>query len=619
MATNYWSRVLNQRVSRRRAIAATGGSAAAAAFLAACGSDDDGGGGGGGTGGSGSQASGLVTEAQHTSSSAKTGGTLITTNPADPPHFDPHLLTLPAAMATTLIFNKLLGVKPGIKEISDGTIEADMAESWEFSPDKLTLTMKIRKDVGTPPNQAPLNGRKLDSSDVVFSWDRWAATGTNRQDLVNAVNPAAPVLSLTATDANTIQVKLKEPISSILSGFTSQLQGQYFILPKEADSFDVKKNPIGAGAYYLSEYIPSSKLTYTRNPNSYDKNSYPEKIETPIITENAQVIAQLISGGIYAHYQAVPPDSVVQIKKDQPKIALYKTDINNVGVSAFFGFKSGSGAPFKDERLRQAFSMAMDRDLYLDTWANISKFQADGLEVETKWNTAARPQDYKGWYLDPQSNDFGENAKYYVHNIAEAKKLMSAAGFANGISMDSHEAAGTNYGLNYAPQIEVVHGMAAEAGFKFTRQQYQAPAPWNADYRDSRGFFDGIAFRLTPVPAEPGEGLFALYNKDGSFNYGFDAEGKGLASLQGPFLGDPTADDLTKKMRTEFDGAKRIQHAHDLQKYLAKKQYFHHAFGSATGFNVGWPAVQNFGVFNGLSWGYLFKRFWIDSTKAPLA
>ena len=35
--------------------------------------------------------------------------------------------------------------------------------------------------------------------------------------------------------------------------------------------------------------------------------------------------------------------------------------------------------------------MAMDRDLYLDTWANISKFKADGLEVETAWNTAARP------------------------------------------------------------------------------------------------------------------------------------------------------------------------------------------------------------------------------------
>jgi ABC-type transport system substrate-binding protein len=613
---DYWSKVLNRRLSRRRAIAVTGSSAAAAAFLAACGGGDDDGGGGGGTG---SQASGLVTEAKDTSSSAKTGGTMITTNPADPPHFDPHLLTLPAAMAVSLIFNKLLTVKPGINQITDGSIEADMAESWEFSPDKLTLTMKIRKDVGTPPNQAPLNGRKLDASDVVYSWDRWAATGSSRQDLVNSVNPAAPVMSLTATDASTVQVKLKEPISSILSGFAQQAQGQYFIMPKESDSFDVRKSPIGAGAYYLSEYIPSSKLTYLRNPNSYDKKSYPDKIETPIITENSQVIAQLVSGGIYAHYTPVPPDSVVQIKKDQPKIALYKRDIGNVGVSVFFGFKAGDKAPFKDERLRQAFSMAMDRDLYLDTWANVSKFKEDGLEVETKWNTAARPSDYKGWYLDPQSKDFGENAKYFEHNIAEAKKLMAAAGFPNGVSMDSHEAAGTNYGLTYAPQIEVVNGMAAEAGFKFTRQQYQAPAPWNADYRDSRGFFDGIAYRLTPVPPEPGEGLFALYNKDGSLNYGFDAEGKGLASKDGPFIGDPTCDDLTKKMRTEFDNSKRVQYAHDLQKYLGRKQYFFHSLGSATGFNVAWPAVQNFAVFNGLTWGYLLKRYWLDTTKAPFA
>jgi ABC-type transport system substrate-binding protein len=612
---SYWDKVLDRRFSRRRALVASSAGALGAAFLAACGGgDDDGGGdGGGGT----KDTSGLLAKREDTSKQAKTGGTLIMDNPADPPHFDPHLLTLPAAAATSLIFTKLLQVKPGVLQTSDGTIEGDMAESFEFSPDKLTLTMKIRADAGTPPTQAPLNGRKLDASDVVYSWDRFAATGSGRSDLVNSVNPAAPVLSLTATDARTVVVKLKEPISSILASFSSQLQGQYFIVPKEADAFDLKKNPIGAGAYYLSEYVPSSRLTYTRNPNSYDKSAYPAKIETPIITENAQVIAQLVAGNVYTHYAAVPPDSVVQMKKDAPGIGLYQTDLFAVGVSVFFGFKTGDKAPFKDVRLRQAFSMALDRDLYLDTWANVDKFKADGLEVETAWNSAARPYDYKGWYLDPQSKDFGENGKFYEHNLAEAKKLMSAAGY-SGQTMDSNEAAGTNYGLSYAPQLEVILGMASEAGFKFNRLQHQAPAPWNADFRDSRGFFDGIAFRLTPVPAEPGEGLFALFNKDGSLNYGFDPDGKGVAAKTGPFLGDPTCDDLTKKIRSEFDNSKRISYAKDLQKYLGKMQYFHHALGSATGFNVAWPAVRNFSVFNGLQWGYLWKNYWIDDTQAPL-
>jgi ABC-type transport system substrate-binding protein len=453
---------------------------------------------------------------------------------------------------------------------------------------------------------------------VVYSWTRFAATGSGRTDLANVATPSAPVLSFTATDNRTVVAKLKEPVSSILAGFSSQLQGLYFVVPKEADGgIDLRRNPVGAGPYYLSEYVPSSRLVYTRNPGSYDKLAYPDKIETPIITENAQVIAQLIAGNIYANYNPVPSTSVVQIKRDAPGINLYSTDINNVGVSIFFGFKTGAKAPFKDARMRQAFSMAMDRDLLIDAWGNGSQFKKDGLAVETAWNSAARPSDYKGWWLDPKSKEFGENAKYYKYDLAEAKKLLSAAGY-KGETLESQEAAGTNYGLNYAGQVETVLGMAAEAGLKFTRNQHQAPSPWNAEFRDSRGFFDGIAFRLTPVPAEPGDGLFAIYNKNGSLNYGFDDQGKGVATKDGPFNGDPTCDDLTQKMRTEFDNAKRIQYAHELQKYVGKQLYFHHALGASTGFNVAWPVLRNFGVFNGLAWGYLQKRLWIDDTQAPL-
>jgi peptide/nickel transport system substrate-binding protein len=614
MGQGYWSKVTSSRISRRRALAGTAATAAAAAFLAACGGSDD------ESSGSGSKepTSSLLAKREDTSKQAKMGGTLITTNPADPPHFDPHLLTLPAAMATTLIYNKLFSVKPGVLETSDGTIEGDMVESWEFSPDKLTLTMKIRSDVGTPPNQAPVNGRKLDAQDVVYSWNRFAATGSGRTDLANIATPSAPILSFTATDNRTVVAKLKEPVSSILAGLSSQLQGLYFVVPKEAESaIDLRRTPVGAGAYYLSEYFPSSRLVYTRNPNSYDKLTYPDKIETPIITENAQVIAQLIAGNIYANYNPVPATSVVQIKRDAPEISLYQTDLGNVGVSIFFGFKTGAKAPFKDARMRQAFSMAMDRDLLIDAWGNGSQFKKDGLTVETAWNSAARPSDYKGWWLDPKSKEFGENGKFYKYDIAEAKKLLSAAGY-TGQTLDSQEAAGTNYGLNYAAQVETVLGMAAEAGMKFTRNQHQAPSPWNAEFRDSRGFFDGIAFRLTPVPAEPGDGLYAIYNTNGSLNYGFDPDGKGVATKDGPFIGDPTCDDLTQKMRSEFDNAKRIQYAHELQKYVGKQLYFHHALGSSTGFNVAWPVLRNFGVFNGLQWGYLQKRFWIDPTQAPI-
>jgi ABC-type transport system substrate-binding protein len=612
-AMDYWQKTLNERTSRRRALGIGAGTALGAAFLAACG--------GGDSEGPQEEASGLLAKREDMTSQAKVGGVLKMNNPADPPHFDPHLLTLPAAAPTSLIFNKLLRIKPGVLQTSDGSMEPDMAESWEFSPDKLTLTMKIRQDVGTPPNQAPLNGRKLDASDVLFSWNRWAATGTNRTDLVNAVNPAAPVLSMEAPDARTIVIKLKEPVASILAGFASQLQGQYFVMPKEAEGgFDVRRNPIGAGAYYLSEYVPSSRLVYTRNPNSYDKLSYPAQIETPIITENAQNIAQLVAGNMYIHYAGggISPDSVLQIKKDAPDIGLYQWDIGNVGATVIFGQKTPGVSPFRDARARQAWSMAMDRDLYLDTFANVATFRAEGLPVETGWNTATSPSDYKGWWIDPQSKEFGENGKFYNHDIAEAKKLMAAAGLASGITVNSNQIGGTDYGPLHARQIEVLEGMASEIGFKFEKKIYGYTTDWNPSIRDSRGFFEGIAYRQTPIPPEPGDALYAQYNKAGSFYYGYDPEGRGVSSATGPFAGDPTCEDLTAKIRSEFDADKRRAYGVELTKYLGKQQYFVRALASASGFNVAWPAVRNVGVFRGLSWGFLWKQYWIDETQAPL-
>ena len=182
-----WTRSLTQRLSRRRAIATTGGAALGAAFLAACGgssssstdngSKDD------------KNVSGLITPQKDTTKEAKKGGTLKFTVPGDIPNFDGHILSFTDAQQVLLNFSRLTRIKPGILQLSDGTVIGDAMESWEFSPDKLTLTMKVRANLGTP-NIAPVNGRKLDATDVVYSWNRWAKTGTNRSELVNAVNPA---------------------------------------------------------------------------------------------------------------------------------------------------------------------------------------------------------------------------------------------------------------------------------------------------------------------------------------------------------------------------------------------------------------------------------------------
>src|SRR5207248_10705217 len=115
----------------------------------------------------------------------------------------------------------------------------------------------------------------------------------------------------------------------------------------------------------------------------------------------------------------------------------------------------------RDVRLRQAYSMAWDRDLFIETVFNVSKFASQGLPVETRWNTALAATSFE--WLNPKSKDFGENAKYFEHSVAEAKKLLSAAGYPNGVEVTSNTFTTGEYGTDFPKYTEILEGMATEA------------------------------------------------------------------------------------------------------------------------------------------------------------
>jgi len=165
--SSYWSDLLTRRVNRRRTLVGTA-AGAGAALLIACGGSSS-------KGGSSSQegGSGLIVKQPDRSKEAKAGGTLN--------HTQQNAASLDAiGSAATLtrfgiqmLYNRMFRVQPGVNAPSKGEVSGDAAESWEFSPDRLTLTFKMRKNLGSDP-RPPLNGRNLTAEDVVFSWNKWA-------------------------------------------------------------------------------------------------------------------------------------------------------------------------------------------------------------------------------------------------------------------------------------------------------------------------------------------------------------------------------------------------------------------------------------------------------------
>jgi ABC-type transport system substrate-binding protein len=602
MDRGYWNQVLRQRTSRRRAIAASGAAGLGGLLLAACGGSDGGGDGGAETGG-------LLSKPVDTTKQAKVGGIFKGEISAEPQTMDPYFTSLSGATRGSRMQARLFQFIPGITKPSSGEIEGDLFKSYEVSTDGLTITGKMNMNAHWDP-RAPTNGRVVDSSDVVFSAARHKSVGSQRIDYWNELSSAAPIASMTAIDKETVQIKLAEPAAGIIAQLTSTGSGHFQVMPKESDGgYDVRIESRSAGPYLLWDHKTGIGSTYKRNPGHHFPYPYMETLELPIVIEYAAALAQFKAGAIYQLTASnVTADDILPTKRDVPDLTLIPTEIGANTVRILFGFQDGNDSPFRDIRLRQAFSYATDRDLFIDAVYNVSGFEKEGLTMNTAWNTALAATN-EGWWLDPKSKDFGDTAKYLQHNIAEAKKLVQAASGSPSMDINAYYVTTSEYGRDFPKHVEIILGMIREAGLNAKTNPVGFTTDWRPKFADIHGDHPGVAFRIDNGRPDPGDNLFSHYNSKAALFQGFTPDGKST------FAGDPKMDDWTTKMRREFDTKKRIALAQELQKYEAQMQYWPLAPGGANSFRLAWPCIQNFGVYTGGRDQLVYE--WIDETKPP--
>ncbi len=625
----YWDRTIQSRLTRRRALAGAAviGTGAAALSLVGC---------GGGKkeeakGPSGPKdTSGLLSYPEDTTAKAKSGGTYKIALQTDLTTFDP----LTTSSFTTQYYIAYYAYPRFLKYKSaaypnspTAEVEGDLAESFEISPDKLQITMKLRQGAKWD-SRAPTSNRIIDSEDVKFSFDKFASVSPFRGELVyNATtSPSAPVESISTPDARTVVVKLKKPDASSLQLLAAG--SIFFIMPRESESkFDPKGEVRGYGPWQLDKYERDTLFTWTKNPNWYGK-VYPDKVEVPVIKEYAQQLAQFKAGNIYGSTWVGTPNQtdMLQTQKDVPATKLYQ------GVSytldphkITFGWQEGS--PFRDERMRKAVSMITDRELVTDFTANRPNFTKIGLPVPTKYHNAVAAG-WEGYWLDPTSEkDMPGLTQYFKYNVAEAKKLMAAAGFANGVDTDGIYMSESFYGAQYTKNAELYLNMFNEGGVRAKAQgklyttEYLTPNYYYAYSPTGRDkTFKGLVILLDRTyPTVPSQ-LFATDHSDGPRFHGMTTNGLN------PEKGDPQINSLIEKMQGEFDLKKQQAIAQEYQRYLVSKMYYVPGgpYPTATlSFSLSWPAVANYATLSsigatGVWWVEAIHNYWIDDTKAPL-
>ncbi|HLF79891.1 MAG TPA: ABC transporter substrate-binding protein [Dehalococcoidia bacterium] len=627
MAGSYWQRVTLERLKRRRLLTGVGAAGVSALALSLI-----------GCGGGGddeketviADKSGLLSTPVDTTSQAKTGGTFKGYRDADVPQGFDVLATNNAQTQSVAIYAypRLFKFTPGrYPKLADGSSEGDIAESYELSADKLQLTVKLRQGAKWDA-RAPTNNRVIDAQDVVFSWNKFARLNAAAQDLAYdaAKAPGAPVESVSSPDNRTVVFKLKQPDSSIIPLFTAYTH--FYVMPRESESgFDPKSTVRGHGPFTLEEYRPSVSFAWKKNPDYYMKDRpFFDRLEQPIVPEYATRLAQFKAGNIWNDVHGLLQQDVVQTKRDVPKALLRQDDLFAFGVSSFLSFGYEGNSPWKDQRLRQAMSMLVDREGFIDVIANRDGFKKDGLELPVAYHSIVGAG-WTGYWLDPfDEKGFGPNAKYLKLNIAEAKKLASAAGFPNGLEFDFFYNGGTNYGPTYHKIAELYIGNFEAGGFKAKSQ----PIPYQTYYENyylgylSKDFaagtkkgFNGVIYGAEKTyPTVPAQ-LFGTLHKDGAIFHGLTPDGAKA------HLGDPKLNDMIEKVKLETERNKQQALVHDVIRYATGQAYNIPRPATSKNFNVWWPVIGNLGVYPNYSGGHLLIEpsfnWWIDTTKPPLA
>ena len=128
---------------------------------------------------------------------------------------------------------------------------------------------------------------------------------------------------------------------------------------------------------------------------------------------------------------------------------------NEVGNTRYIVFSKEALAngPMKDARVRRAISMALNRDQMLDSAYGLPELKKLGINPSYNWDTFI-PHSHKGYWLDPKTEMSPANAAYHKFNPTEAMKLMEAAGFKDGFSMEWHWTRG--YAGAYQVQGELI-------------------------------------------------------------------------------------------------------------------------------------------------------------------
>lgn len=329
---------------------------------------------------------------------------------------DPHdVFNFPVFTACWMMYDTL------IASDHEGNYSECLATEWSKSDDGLIWTFKLREGVKFQ------NGEAFDSADVVATFQRLI----DNPELTCSLTYWSSLESVKAIDQYTAEIKLSEPFGPAEYAFSNT-----WIIPDEAWAAEGEKlwteqKAVGTGPWQLVEWVDGQYTHFKKFEDSWDiYDTTLEEVYLRHILEPSTAINGQLAGEVDAYLATggVARDMLNMYTGTENKTEMVNVD---VGIVHYLQPQCREGSIFADQKVREALSLAIDRQELVDYVLGAGSVAAGIIPAGAiGYNQDLAPYEYnpeKAKSLLAEAGYNGEEFTIYTHTgIPMAKQLLTA-------------------------------------------------------------------------------------------------------------------------------------------------------------------------------------------------
>ncbi len=255
---------------------------------------------------------------------------------------------------------------------ADGNLVPGVATGFEANDANDVYTFTLRD------NAKWSDGTPVTAHDFVYAWQRavnpelaspyaWYMELMSIENAKEIIAGEKPIeeLGVEAVDDRTLRVNLSEPLPyfATMTTHSTTFPAPKHVIEEHGAEWTKPGNIVSNGAYVLTEHVPSERSVRERNPMYWDnENTIVDKTVALVINDENQALTRYLAGEL--DRTEVPAGQYPRLKQEYPDEAISFPRLCNY----YYTFNLSDSGPeaFKDQRVRHALSLAVDRKIIVE-------------------------------------------------------------------------------------------------------------------------------------------------------------------------------------------------------------------------------------------------------------